>query len=298
MSRACEGFLLNRSKRKPFFLVASFMQPHDICEWLRLNMENPGELRYPQLAGELPELPDNFQFDKNEPEAIKRRRLGNEPSKGNWDKEQWRYYLWSYYRNIEYADAEIGRVLQALEDFGHAKDTLVVLTSDHGEGTAHHQMVRKSSFYDEAARVPLLFSWPGHIIENKTHAVHLVSGLDITPTLCDYAGIEPPANMRGRSLRAVLEADASSHRDFIVSEVTSNTGRMVRTRRYKYITYKSDTVEQLFDMKDDPGETKNLAASSLHASILAEHRGLLKDWESRLDVPPNVPNAEVWRRKG
>jgi len=279
-------------------MVASFLQPHDICEWLRLNMDNPGELRYPQLAGELPELPDNFQFDENEPEAIRKRRLGNEPFKGNWDKEQWRYYLWSYYRNIEYVDAEIGRVLQALEDFGHAKDTLVALTSDHGEGTAHHQMVRKSSLYDESARVPLLFSWPGHIVENKTDAVHLASGLDVTPTLCDYAGIKSPANMRGRSLRAVLEASASSLRDFIVSEVTSNTGRMIRTGRYKYITYKDDTVEQLFDMKNDAGETKNLAASSQYASILAERRKLLKDWESRLDVPPNVPNADFWRRKG
>jgi choline-sulfatase len=298
MSRACEGFLRNRSKRKPFFLVASFMQPHDICEWLRLNMDNPGELRYPQLVGELPELPDNFQFDENEPETIRKKRLGNEPFKGNWDKEQWRYYLWSYYRNIEYVDAEIGRLLQALEDSGHAKDTLVVLTSDHGEGTAHHQMVRKSSLYDEAARVPLLFSWPGHIVENKTDVVHLASGLDITPTLCDYAGIETPANMRGRSLRAVLEANAGSRRDFIVSEASSNTGRMVRTGRYKYITYKDDTVEQLFDMKKDAGETKNLAARSRYASILAEHRKLLKDWERRLDVPPNVPNADVWQRKG
>lgn len=298
MSRACEGFLRNRSKRKPFFLVASFMQPHDICEWLRLNMDNPGELRYPQLAGELPELPDNFEYDKNEPEAIRQRRLGNEPFKGNWNKEQWRYYRWSYFRHIEYVDAEIGRVLQALEDFGHAKDTLVVFTSDHGEGMAHHQMVRKSSFYDEAARVLLLFSWPGHIAENKTNAVHLASGLDVTPTLCDYAGIESPANMRGRSLRATLEGSEVSRRDFIVSEVTSNTGRMVRTGRYKYITYKDNAVEQLFDMKNDAGETKNLAASSQHASTLAEHRKLLKDWERRLDVAPNIPNTDAWWRKG
>jgi arylsulfatase A-like enzyme len=98
-------------------------------------------------------------------------------------------------------------------------------------------------------------------------------------------------------LRAVLEASAGSHRDFIVSEASSNTGRMVRTGRYKYITYKDDAVEQLFDMKNDAGETKNLAARSQYASILVEYRKLLKDWESRLDVPPNVPNAELWRRK-
>jgi choline-sulfatase len=297
MSRACEGFLQNRSKSKPFLLVASFMQPHDICEWLRLNMDDPGKLRYPELAGELPELPDNFEYDDNEPEAIRKKRLGNEPFKGNWDKLQWRYYRWSYYRNIEQVDAEIGRVLRAIKDSGREKDTLVVFTADHGEGMGHHQMVRKSSFYNEAAKVPLLFSWPGHIVENKTDTIHLTSGLDITPTLCDYAGIQPPADMRGVSLRPIIEAKRGSSHDFIVSEVSTNTGRMVRTEGYKYITYKGNLVEQLFNMKNDPGETVNLAANASYASTLAEHQKLLRDFESKLDVPSNVPNAGVWRHK-
>ena len=77
MSRACEGFLRNRSKSSPFLLVASFMQPHDICEWLRLNMDNPGGLRYPELASELPELPGNFEFDVKEPASVRQRRSGN-----------------------------------------------------------------------------------------------------------------------------------------------------------------------------------------------------------------------------
>jgi len=297
MSRACEGFLRNRSKSKPFLLVASFMQPHDICEWLRLNMDKPERLRYDELTGELPELPDNFVYDKNEPKNTKQRRLGNEPFKGKWNKEQWRYYLWSYYRNIEYVDAEIGRILQTLEDYGYAKDTLIVFTSDHGEGLAHHQMVRKNTLYDESAKVPLIFSWPGHIPENRTDTTHLVSGLDITPSLCDYAGIKPPKNMRGRSLRPILEGKSVPAKNFIVTEVSSNTGRMVRTPSFKYIVYKDDSVEQLFDMRTDPGETKNLAESSRYTLILAEHRKMLRDWESRLDVPPNAPNADAWWRK-
>jgi choline-sulfatase len=297
MSRACEGFLRNRSKSKPFLLVASYMQPHDICEWLRLNMNNPGTLRYPELVSELPELPDNFQFDGSEPESTKNRRLGNEPFKGNWDEEQWQYYRWSYYRHIEHLDAEIGRLLDELERRRLIKDTLIVLTSDHGEGMGHHQMVRKSSFYDEAARVPLLFSWPGHIVEDKTDTAHLASGLDVMPTLCDYAGIESPANMRGVSLRAILEGAKGSNRDFIVSEGNNNTGRMVRTKGYKYITYRNDSVEQLFDMKNDPGEIRNLAVNSRYSSTLAEHRKLLKDFESKLDVPSSVPNADAWRHK-
>jgi len=243
MSRSCEGFLKTRSKSKPFLLIASYMQPHDICEWLRLNMDNPNEMRYPQLAGELPELPDNFEFDENEPGAIKKRRLGNEPFKGKWNKEQWRYYRWSYYRNIEHLDAEISRILQAIQDCGYSKDTMIVLTSDHGEGLAHHQMVRKNTLYDEAAKVPLLFSWPGHISENITDTTHPVSGLDIMPTLCDYAGIKPPKNIRGSSLRPILEGRPEPDHNFIVTEVSSNTGRMVRTPSFKYITYKDDSVE-------------------------------------------------------
>jgi choline-sulfatase len=298
MSRACEGFVKNRSKSKPFLLVASFMQPHDICEWLRLNMNDPGELRYPELAGELPELPDNFQFDESEPQSTRKRRLGNEPFKGNWDVEHWRYYRWSYYRHIEHLDAEIGRILTALEHRGLIKDTLVVLTSDHGEGMGHHQMVRKSSFYDEAARVPLLFSWPGHIVEDKTDEVHLASGLDLMPTLCDYAGIRLPANMRGVSLRPILEGGSGEPRECIVSEGNNNTGRMLRTRSFKYIKYVDDPVEQLFDMKNDPGETRNLAANSRYAQAMAEHRRLLTGHETRLAVPGDIPHAEFWRKRG
>jgi choline-sulfatase len=261
-------------------------------------MNNPGKLRYPELASELPELPENFQFDRSEPESTKKRRLGNEPFKGNWDEEQWRYYRWSYYRHIEHLDAEIGRVLTALEDRGCIDDTLIVLTSDHGEGMGHHQMVRKSSFYDEAARVPLLFSWPGHIAEDKTDEVNLASGLDVMPTLCDYAGIKSPTNMRGVSLRPILEGGSGEVRDCIVSEGNTNTGRMLRTRNFKYIKYVDDPVDQLFDMINDPGETRNLAANSRYASALAEHRKLLVGHERQLDTPKDIPHAEFWRTNG
>lgn len=293
-SRACEGFLRNQPRTRPFLMVASFIQPHDICEWLRLNTYEPDKLLYPEITDELPELPDNFEFDKNEPAMVSKSRLTRDPFIKGWSKQQWRYYLWSYYRHVEFVDAEIGRVLQAIEEPGYAKDTLIALTADHGEGLAHHQMVRKNTLYDEAAKVPLIFSWPGHILENKTDTNYLVSGLDIMPTLCDYAGISSPEKMRGISLRPLLEGKSTSGRDFIVTEVSSNKGRMIRTEHYKYVTYKDNEVDQLFDMKNDSGETNNLAANSQYASIVAEHKKLLKDWEHRLDVPPNVPNTDAW----
>ena len=103
--------------------------------------------------------------------------------------------------------------------------------------------------------------------------------------------------MRGRSLRQVIEGKSVPDKNYVVTEVSTNKGRMVRTPSFKYITYKDNSVEQFFDMKTDPGETKNLAESSRYASVLSEHRKMLRDWESQLDVPPNVPNANVWRKK-
>jgi len=293
-SLACRAFLQNRSKQRPLLMVASFLQPHDICEWLRLNTEVPGESHYPELADELPPLPDNFEYDINEPAAIRDRRRGCEGTKGNWTPEHWRYYRWSYYRHIEFVDAEIGRLLDALEEFGYIDDTLIILTSDHGEGMAHHQMVRKNTLYDEAAKVPLLISLPGRIPADRTDTTHLVSGLDIVPTICDYASIAPPPRMRGRSLRPILESASAAWRDYIVSEVSSNTGRMVRTAGYKYITYKDDPVDQLFDMKKDPGEKKNLASLAEYAPVVKRHRNMLRQWQARLDDAPTTPNTDAW----
>lgn len=295
-SRACEGFLHNRSDDRPFLLVASFLQPHDICEWLRINMENPGKLRYPELDDQLPPLPDNFEFDRREPAYMIEQRQGREPAKGGWDEQHWRYYIWSYYRHVEMVDGEVGRVLDALDKTGYASNTLIVFTSDHGEGHARHQKVRKSCPYDEISKVPLLVSLPGKILENKIDKKHLVTSLEIMPTLCEYAGIKPPKNMRGKSLKPVLEGKTVEWHDYIVTEMPSNRARLVRSERYKYINYYNDPVDMLFDMKEDPGETRNLAPDPAYADVVRNHKKMLQEWERKLDVASGVPNSDAWRK--
>lgn len=296
VSRACGAYIRNCPTDHSFLMVASFMQPHDICEWLRLNTECPSELRYPELEGQLPPLPKNFSYDKQEPETVSTLRSKRDPfvGKSKWDHQQWRYYQWSYYRHIEMVDAEVGRLLEALEETNRLQNTLIVFTSDHGEGLAHHQSVRKSILYDEAVRVPLIFSWPGHIKKKFTYRSSPVSGLDILPTLCDYAGIPVPAKARGISLKPALEGKPME-RSYIVSEVSSNTGRMVRTKRYKYIKYIDDPVEQLFDMEKDPDEMTNLAGKSESSAVIKEHRRMLATWENQLEVEDDVPYASQWR---
>ena len=289
-ARATEAFLYNTPAENPFLMVASFMQPHDICEWLRMNTLNQPELRYPVIADELPPLPDNFGFDPREPRRVSQSREGNEPfggarhgKAGNWEELHWRYYMWSYYRHVEQIDAEIGRILDALERTGRLRDTLIVFTSDHGEGLARHQTVRKGQVYDESAKVPLVFSWPGHIPSGKRDEKTLVSGVDILPTLCDYIGTPPPPKARGKSLRGALEKNTPPDRDFIVVEFTANRGRAIRTDRFKYVTVRGDSQKQLFDMQNDPGETRNLADDPEYAEVVQHHRNLLNKWEAGLE---------------
>ena len=293
VSHACESYLRNRTKEKPFLMITSFMQPHDICEWLRLNLNDQPELRYPDIASELPELPGNFDTWSDEPMAVTGIRQKDEPAQGNWSKLHWRYYLWSYYRHIEMVDAEIEKILIALEETGQENDSLVIFMADHGEGCAHHKMVRKSIFYDESARVPLLISYPG-VIQGGVQEPVICSGLDVFPTICDFAGMETPNIMKGFSLKKLLDGDSPPAREFVACEASANHGQMIRSERYKYITYKNDPVEQLFDMKSDPGETINLAGDTSYGNELERHRTMLKEWIAGLDVPPSVPEENRW----
>jgi choline-sulfatase len=289
VSRACERFLREREADRPFLLVASFLQPHDICAWIRMHEHRMNEPLYPEIQAELPELPNNFTFAVKEPETAKEvRHFSRAPHYANWSVDNWRYYMWSYYREVEMVDAYIGNVLAALQESGYGDNTLVVFTSDHGEGLARHQSILKSAPYDESIKVPLIVSFPGRWAGGRVDATHLVSGVDLLPTMCDFAGIEPPPNVVGASLRPLLEAGSEAGevpwRSFVGVETSGDKGRVLRSERYKYVKYRDEPVEMLYDMEVDPQETRNLAEEAKFAEILAAHREMLNVWDSGLQV--------------
>jgi arylsulfatase A-like enzyme len=121
--------------------------------------------------------------------------------------------------------------------------------------------------------------------------------VDIVPTLCDYAGIEPPPHMRGFSLRPLVEGRDVPWRGHVVAEVApTNAGRMVRSNRYKYITYsdRPNLGEEFYDMQADPWEMNNLIANATAQPAIADHRRILADWEShliKLPIPPMPPRT-------
>jgi len=299
---------LRGEHHQPFLLVASFINPHDIC-YMAIDdytAATHGETIYPSSRKErttlaealkLPEgmsreaffrdvcppVPDNYEVPKLEPECVTTYYLGIRPfrlhARESWPDEKWRLHRWAYCRLTEMVDSQIGRVLDALRASGLEDRTLVVFTSDHGDLDAAHRLEHKSILYEEAARVPLVVSQKGVTKAGLVDDEHLVSvGLDLIPTLCDYAGIDPPAGLLGSSVRPLAEGrPLPSWRDSVVVE--TENGRMIRTARYKYNLYDSGAHrEQLIDLEADPGEMQNLAQDPAHADVRKTHRALLRRW--------------------
>jgi arylsulfatase A-like enzyme len=217
-----------------------------------------------------------------------------------WPPERWRQYRWAYYRLVEKVDARIGLILDALRESGQEENTLIIFSSDHGDGLGAHRWNQKQVLYEESVRVPFIVSLKGVTRAGHVDREHLISsGLDLIPTMCDYAGIAPPPGLRGRSVRALAEGrQPETWRNLLVSETVLYTpgksrrvtGRMLRTDRYKYIVYSQGSLrEQLFDITRDPGERVNLVQSPQHQTTLQGHLKRLAAWCNQTDDPFVVP---------
>ncbi|MHC4641415.1 MAG: sulfatase family protein [Planctomycetota bacterium] len=308
LADACAKFIKGQHT-KPFFLFASFINPHDICymainDFRRTKSQDPigntdsktceAILDRARNSGDIsafvekncPPLPANHGVPETEPGCITQKYVNARPFRAyvreKWTKNQWRLHRWAYCRLTEMVDRKIGIVLDALRDAGLEDNTLIVFTSDHGDMDSAHRMEHKSVLYEESVRVPFIMSYKERIHTGMVDDTHLVSnGLDLLPTLCDYAGIEVPKGLHGRSLRPIAEGkNTNQWRDFVVSE--SQNGRMLQTSNFKYCIYDSGRHrEQLIDLKRDPGEMKNLAKAGDYKDILHKHRQYLRGWIER-----------------
>ncbi len=299
LAEHCAGFLRDPGAG-PWFMVASFINPHDICHMairdypktefhhilLRKCLTELAEmdeaLKLPAgmdeeefYANHCPPLPPNFGPQEDEPEALRldldtdseyfRKRAREE-----WPPRRWRLHRWAYARLTERVDGQIGRVLDALRAGPCAADTIVIFTSDHGDMDASHGLEHKTVLYDNSTRVPLLVSGPG-IAGGRVDRSLVSNGLDLLPTLCDYAGIAPPADLAGQSFRPLAEGRAHAGRAFVPIE--SLLGHAIVTERHKYMLYdRGASREQLFDLVGDPHETRNAARDAHQQAALQEHR--------------------------
>jgi arylsulfatase A-like enzyme len=283
---------------KPFLLVVSFLNPHNICEYARRAAGMPdqvlscGEVGTPPATDQLPPAPANLEPPKNEPDGMSIMRKGYHAAKafpvGAFTTEDWRQQRWGYYRMIEKVDAEIGKVLAALRRAGLEDNTLVVFTSDHGECAGAHRFNQKTVLYEESVRVPLIVACKGKTAPAACDKL-VNTGVDILPTMLQFAGLDIPKHLPGRSLWPLASGQAVRQwREFVVVQNNMTQtgelegfkpemeGRMVRTERYKYCVYSRGVRrESLVDLKADPGERNDLATDPAFQRVLLQHRELL-----------------------
>ena len=287
VGRAAVAFLRNRKCDKPFFLSVGFLNPHDCCYTCGAS-GGVGKFGFAaEIEMDLPPLPENFDPELPWLSAEQRQRVGD------WSELDWRYYIYSCYRQTEMADAHVGLVYDALARSRFAENTLFVFAADHGEGMGRHGRILKNFLEEESWRVPTIVVPPGGIDSSRGRRDEssLVSSLDIPATICDYAGTPalPDADV-GRSLRPLLKGQRTEWRDHVFGETDHSAG--VRNGRYKAIFYPDKPV-RMFDLQKDPLEMKNLAESTGHARTRKALEAKLREYVRRRKVAPHLGNLSA-----
>lgn len=292
---AAEAFFRDcRPEGHPFLFVVSLINPHDIGADKIVIANNPRPKKNPQATKPaginaltyLPKiralgddyflgdvsgrLPFNFEPTDDHPQNRIFRK-----AYGSYTELMWKKYSWFYRRLVEQADAEIGRVLDALERSACAGNTIVVFTSDHGDMMASHGLAKKNIMYNECQRVPLIFSGPGvqHRVDRQTP---VCNGWDLVPTLCDIAGVPVPGQLEGVSLwNYVCGRGRAPRRKHLYLE-GSNAFEIICQGRWAYVVYEiPGNPAVLFDLENDPGQLHNLASDPAYASKVRKLRRIL-----------------------
>jgi choline-sulfatase len=301
---------IKRDHDKPYYLVLSYINPHDICYYHRTDLKPmAGNLALQKIAesdpdffkgGKCPPLPPNFEPQPDEPEAYQAMKSITLKNRTALTEEDWRLGRWLYCRLTESVDAEIQVVLDAIKESGQEENTVVIFSSDHGENDATYRLHGKRTFNEESIRIPFIVMDKGGAQKaGQVDKKHLVSnGLDLLPTVLDYAGVPgAKGDPRGLSVRPLVEGREIPWREDI--GVESSFGRMVMNDRFKYIEYDMDgNIEvRLRDRQNDPHEKTHCTANPGQATDLARMRDVSKRWFPKKGSLMRNKNKKRKRRK-
>ncbi|MRX46267.1 sulfatase [Pedobacter puniceum] len=249
---------LAKKHEKPFFMAVGFIRPHVPWyvpqKWFDLVKNSPTQMP-PYLKTDMDDIP---QIGKSITEVL-------EMPTTEWaiQKNNWKDMVQAYLACIAFVDAQVGKVLDALEKSAYKDNTYIVLLSDHGYHLGEKNRFAKHSLWERSAHVPLIISGPG-LQQNKLN--HNPVGLvDIYPTLLDLCGLPKNKQNDGRSLTPVLRNQAK-HWDYPVYAFYGTNNISVYKSKYHYIKYE-DLSEEFYDLEKDPQEWRN-KASDLKESVL------------------------------
>lgn len=261
-----------KDKSRPFFLAVGFYRPHT-----------------PYVAPKEPwfglydpaEMPLFPTVDRNPPETPAAALASYKKEQDQLTEELRRQCVQAYYASISFMDAQVGRVVAALDRLGLAESTILVFTSDHGYHMGEHGLWQKLSLFEGSARVPLMIVAPG-VTGAGGVAATPVSQVDLYPTLAELAGVRAPENLQGQSLVPILKDPSAKGRGWALTQVVRGGGQpkaggkrffgySLRTDRWRYTEWDEGAKgAELYDHENDSGELSNLAGKPEHAATVAE----------------------------
>lgn len=262
--------------KTPFFLAVGMYRPHTpyVAPKKYFDMYPAGDIN-------VPTVPDGYY--KTIPEsAVKSIR---------WKKDQRdldpaiaREAIRAYYASITFADAQVGRVLDALQATGLRDNTIVVFTSDHGYHMGEHGHYQKQTLFENATRVPLIMAGPG--IASGASSKSMAEMVDFYPTLAELTGLTPPPYVAGKSLVPTLKDPNESTRQAALSQW--NNGYSIRTTGYRYTEWGIDGADgmELYDHSEDPAEMNNVADDPAYRDAIETLRPLLRERIAEAQTPP------------
>lgn len=270
---------LQKKHDKPFFMAVGFVRPH--VPWhvpqkwfdkVKLNdIKTP-----PYLANDMSDIPE---IGKQVAEVL-------EMPTTEWaiKNNKWKEMVQAYIACITFADAQVGKVLDALDKSAYQKNTYVVLFSDHGYHLGEKNRFAKHSLWERSAHVPLIISGPG--LQKNVVSNHLVGLIDLYPTLVDLCGLPKNSQNQGRSISPILRGNVKNW-DYPVYSFYGTNNVSVYKADYHYIKY-DDQSEELYDLKKDPNEWTNKAAQFKGSAILSALRKLAPE-----KTAPYAPNLNM-----
>ena len=259
--------LLEQHADEPFFLAVGFVRPH-------VPFVAPRNYFEPFLPYDKLPLPPKIPGDWDDipPAGINYKTSANM----KMDVRRQKKAIGGYYAAVAYLDAQVGKVLAALERSGQADNTIVIFTSDHGYHLGEHDFWAKVSLRDESAGVPLIVRVPG-----KRPAVcrSLVELIDLYPTVARLCGLEVPARLQGKDISAMFDDPRRQVRDTAFCVAPSSRGFLLRDDKWAYLQYAEDASRgvELFDVAADPRQNTNLADKPEQAGVVAAFKAKLAD---------------------
>ncbi len=289
VAASCLAYLSEPARNeKPWALCASIFTPH-----FPFKVRGEYYYKYYPEHADLPDIPGGHLESQHQQHQDLRRYFECD----DIPEEQVRKARAAYYGLVEFADVQIGKILDALERNGLAENTIVAYTADHGEMLGEHGLWYKCSFYEQSVRVPFMIRWPG-VVEPGSRYGQVTSLLDLTATVLDVAG-DDGGYLDGASLAPLLRGETKETEGVAIAEYeghgTVRPARMVRRGSSK-LNYYGGAKPELYDLESDPREMNDLAADAAYADTVAELTEIaLDEWDPD-EIRSRVLSSQETRR--